>query len=488
MVSSVAIVQRAQSHGDRIAIIEGGRSYSYNELYEQSVHVARFLLSKNGRELEGARVGFIIPPSFSYVAVQWGVWSAGGTAVPLPVMYPKSELEYIIKDCGISTVIAHDTLRDRVPSVERLHSVSEASLETGPSLPNVDRGRPAMILYTSGTTSRPKGVVTTHANIESQITMLVNAWGWTEDDHTILVLPLHHVHGLINVLSCALWAGAKCEVLPKFDAKLVWSAFARGDVTVFMAVPTVYSKLAAEWESSPDKQALSASCRKMRLMVSGSAALPVSTLEKWREISAHTIMERYGMTETGMTLSNPLKGDRVPGSVGSPLPGVQVRLAGDNGKTVADGEPGEIQVKSAGVFKEYWNRPDATKESFTADGWFRTGDVAVRENGVYRILGRKSIDIIKTGGYKVSALEIEEALRAHPAVSDCAVVGVDDEVWGQKVYAAVIAKGSIDSASLRSWAKERLAPYKVPSEIKIVDELPRNALGKPVKPEVAKMF
>jgi len=486
-VSSVAIVQRAKSHGSRTAIIEGGRSYSYNELYEQSSRVARFLLSKNDGDLAGARVGFIVPPSFSYVAVQWGIWSAGGIAVPLPVMYPKAELEYIVNDCGISTVIAHDTLRDRVPAVERLHSVSEASLETGQPLPKVDKGRPAMILYTSGTTSRPKGVVTTHANIESQVTMLVSAWGWTENDHTLLVLPLHHVHGLINVLSCALWAGAKCEVLPKFDARQTWSAFSRGDITVFMAVPTIYSKLTAEWESSPDKQEWSAGCRKMRLMVSGSAALPVLTLAKWREISGHTIMERYGMTETGMTLSNPLTGDRVPGSVGTPLPGVQVRLAGDDGKTVADGEPGEIQVKSAGVFQEYWNRPDATKMSFTSDGWFCTGDVAVRENGIYRILGRKSVDIIKTGGYKVSALEIEEALRTHPAVSDCAVVGVDDKVWGQKVCAAVIASG-LDPASLRSWAKERLAPYKVPSEIKIVDELPRNALGKPVKPQVAKMF
>lgn len=488
MVSSVAIAQRAQSHGSRTAIIEGGRSYSYNELYEQSNRVARFMLSKNGGDLAGARIGFIIPPSFSYVAVQWGIWSAGGIAVPLPVMYPKSELEYIVQDCGISTVIAHDTLRDMVPAVGRLHSISEASLEASQPLPKVDKGRPAMILYTSGTTSRPKGVVTTHANMESRVTMLVNAWGWTEDDHALLVLPLHHVHGLINVLSCALWAGAKCEVLPKFDAKQTWSAFSRGDITVFMAVPTIYSKLVAEWESSPDRQVWSTGCRKMRLMVSGSAALPVSTLEKWREISGHTIMERYGMTETGMTLSNPMKGDRVPGSVGTPLPGVQVRLAGDDGKSVVDGEPGEIQVKSAGVFKEYWNRPDATKMSFTADEWFCTGDMAVIENGVYRILGRKSVDIIKTGGYKVSALEIEEVLRTHPAVSDCAVVGVDDKVWGQKVCAAVIAKGPIGATSLRSWAKERLAPYKVPSEIKIVDELPRNALGKPVKPQVAKMF
>lgn len=485
-MSSVEIVRRALSHGSRTGIIEGDRSFSYKELHDQALRVARFLLA-DGSDLSGVRVGFIIPPGFSYLAVQWGIWSAGGVAVPLPVMYPKAELDYIIKDCGISTVIAHDALRDRVPDVKILRYLS-AVCESDRALPYVDKSRPAMILYTSGTTGRPKGVVMTHANIEAQITMLVSAWGWTENDHTLLVLPLHHVHGLINVLSCALWAGAKCEVLPNFDSRHTWSAFSRGRITVFMAVPTIYSKLIAEWEAASAKDVLSASCRKMRLMVSGSAALPVSTLDKWRDITGHVIMERYGMTETGMTLSNPLNGDRIPGSVGSPLPGVQVILASADGKLVADGEPGEIQVKSAGVFKEYWNRSDATKAAFTSDGWFCTGDVAIRENGVYRILGRKNIDIIKTGGYKVSALEIEEALRIHSAVLDCAVVGIHDEVWGQKVCAAVIAKAEIDSASLRLWAKKSLAPYKVPSEIKLVGELPRNALGKPVKPEVAKLF
>ncbi len=487
-MSGVEIVRRAQSHGDRTAIIEGGRSFSYRELHKQSLRVARFLLSKNDGDLTGARIGFIVPPSFSYATVLWGIWNAGGIAVPLPVMYPKAELDYIIKDCGISTVIAHDTLRGRMPAVENVYSVSEAALEGSQTLPHVDRARPAMILYTSGTTSRPKGVVMTHRGIEAQITTLVGAWGWTENDHALLVLPLHHIHGLVNVVLCALWAGARCEMLHKFDAEQTWSAFSRGNITVFMAVPTIYSKLITEWQAAKDNDVLSAGCKKMRLMVSGSAALPVSTLARWREITGHTIMERYGMTETGMTLSNPLKGERVPGSVGSPLLGVQVRLAGDDGGPAADGEPGEIQVKSAGVFKEYWNRPDATKEAFTPDGWFRTGDIAVRQDNIYRILGRKSIDIIKTSGYKVSALEIEETLRTHPGISDCAVVGIADETWGQKVCAAVVAKSEIEASSLRSWARERLAPYKVPSEIKIVSDLPRNALGKPVKPEVAKMF
>lgn len=486
-MSSIEIVQRAHSHGSKTAIIEGNRSFTYTELYEQSLRVARFLLADNS-DLAGSRVGFIVPPGFSYVAVLWGIWSAGGIAVPLPVMYPKTELDYIVRDCEITTIIAHHSLRDRVPNVKEQYSVSKATSVRNQTLPRIDKDRSAMILYTSGTTSRPKGVVMTHAGIEAQITMLVGAWRWTGNDHSLLVLPLHHIHGLINVLSCALWAGAKCEVLPKFNARETWSIISRGDITVFMAVPTIYSKLITEWISGHDKKTLSACCRKMGLMVSGSAALPMPTLAEWQKITGHTIMERYGMTETGMTLSNPLDGKRVPGYVGSPLPGVQVRLIGDDGKIMSDCELGEIQVRSAGIFKNYWNRPDAMKEVFTPDGWFRTGDIAVRENGIYKILGRESIDIIKTGGYKVSALEIEETLRMYPSVSDCAVVGVNDVVWGQKVCAAIITASEIDYTLLRSWMKERLAPYKVPVEVRVVRELPRNALGKPVKSEVTKIF
>ena len=298
-----------------------------------------------------------------------------------------------------------------------------------------------MILYTSGTTSRPKGVVTTHANITAQIMSLVEAWEWSADDRIVLCLPLHHVHGIINVVSCALWSGATCEMLPRFDANAVWERIASGGLTLFMAVPTIYVKLIAAWDAaSPERRAaLSQACAKLRLMVSGSAALPVSTLERWKEISGHTLLERYGMTEIGMALSNPLRGERVPGSVGTPLPSVEVQLVGENGEPVAPGTPGEIEVRGPSVFAEYWGKPDATRDAFR-DGWFRTGDTAVVENGVYRILGRTNIDILKTGGHKVSALEIEEALREHPAVAECAVVGVPDPEWGERVAAAVVLK------------------------------------------------
>ncbi len=361
-------------------------------------------------------------------------------------------------------------------------------------LPDVASERRAMILYTSGTTNRPKGVVTTHANITAQIMSLIEAWEWSADDRILLCLPLHHVHGIVNVVSCALWSGATCEMLPRFDANTVWERIAGGSsLTLFMAVPTIYVKLIAAWDAAPPERRASLSqacaCTKLRLMVSGSAALPVSTLERWKEISGHTLLERYGMTEIGMALSNPLRGERVPGSVGTPLPSVEVQLVGENGQPVAPGTPGEIEVRGPSVFAEYWGKPDATRDAFR-DGWFRTGDTAVIENGVYRILGRTNIDILKTGGHKVSALEIEEALREHPAIAECAVVGVPDLEWGERVAAAVVLKDgdTLDLPSLRAWAKEFLAAHKLPSRLLVLDALPRNAMGKVTKPAIKTMF
>ena len=260
-----------------------------------------------------------------------------------------------------------------------------------------------------------------------------------------------------------------------------------------MAVPTIYGKLITAWEAAaPERRrAWSAGCAppRMRLMVSGSAALPVQRLERWREITGHVLLERYGMTEIGMALANPLHGERRPGFVGTPLPGVELRLVDEAGRPVPAGTPGEIEVRGETVFLEYWRRPDATGAAFR-DGWFRTGDVAVSEHGAYRMLGRSSVDIIKTGGYKVSALEVEEVLRTHPAIAECAVVGVDDPEWGERICAAVERRGEAELtlAELQAWAKERLAPYKIPRALRSVPTLPRNALGKVTKPEVAKLF
>jgi malonyl-CoA/methylmalonyl-CoA synthetase len=489
------LMNRAEQYLDRTAIIAIEGAFTYRQLLNASAQVASCLL--NGQnDLHEKRIAFLIPPGFQYVATQWGIWRAGGMAVPLCVSHPQPELEYVIADSGAEIVIAHPDFAARLRPITETRKLrfllTLQALDHQPvTLPPIDASRRAMIIYTSGTTSKPKGVVTTHQNIQAHVTALVSAWEWTANDHILHVLPLHHVHGIINALTCALWAGATCEILPKFDAEEVWRRFVAGNVTLFMAVPTIYFKLIEAWEAaSPARQKImSAACGRLRLMVSGSAALPVHVLKRWKEISGHFLLERYGMTEVGMALSNPLRGQRLPGGVGVPLPEVEVKLVDENGNEVAPGTPGEIWVKGPGVFLEYWGKPEATQRAFRG-GWFCTGDVAVVENGTYRILGRSSIDIIKSGGYKVSALEIEEVLRTHPQIKDCAVVGLADDEWSQRVGAAlVLNRGSgLTSGSLRSWAKTRLAAYKIPTRILVLDELPRNAMGKVIKPEVAKQF
>ena len=428
------------------------------------------------RDLAGARVAIDARPSAAFIAAMLGTWKAGGVVVPLATSHPPAERDYVMSDSGASLVVS--------PQELLLHGDRSA-------LPDIDPARPALILYTSGTTARSKGVVTTHANIAAQVTSLITAWEWTAADRTLLVLPLHHVHGLINVVASALWSGAACEILPRFDAAATWSRLASGEVSVFTAVPTIYHRLIAAWDAAPAavQHAWSAGARGARLLMCGSAALPVTILERWRDITGHTLLERYGMTEIGMALSNPLHGARRPGHVGSPLPGVQVRVVDDSGDVVQEGTPGEIEVRGPGVFAEYWQRPDETRAAFR-DGWFRTGDVAVVSAAACRILGRRSVDIIKSGGHKISALEIEEVMRAHPAVSECAVVAVPDPEWGERICAAVeLGQGqSLSLDDLRAWLSPRLAPYKIPRALECSRPLPRNAMGKVIKPEVARWF
>lgn len=492
-VAAPALVNRARKHAERPAIIDSTGTHTYRVLLAGSSNVAATLL--NGREdLDEERVAFLIAPGYSWVAVLWGIWFAGGIAVPLPLGGPAAELEYILDDTQAAVVVFDDVNEKilRPLSINRrAYSCDEILSPAVPELPEISGERRAMILYTSGTTSRPKGVVTTHANISAQIGTLAEAWEWSPNDRILLCLPLHHVHGIINVVSCALWSGAICEMLPRFDAKTVWDRIADRNLTLFMAVPTIYVKLIAEWEaSSPERQTtLSRAAARLRLMVSGSAALPVSTLNRWKEITGHTLLERYGMTEMGMALSNSYHGERIPGSVGKALPGVEVRLVDERGNDVVPGTPGEIEVRGPNVFLEYWRRPEATRDAFR-NGWFRTGDMAVMEDGAYRILGRTGIDILKTGGHKVSALEVEEVLRDHPAVAECAVVGVPDPEWGERVAAALVLKNgaSLELEELRAWAKERLAVHKVPSRVLALEALPRNAMGKVTKPAIVAIF
>ncbi len=495
---TLLLVQRAMGFGGRLALVDRDGGWTYADVVARSTGVASRLLGGHP-DLGEARVALLASPGVAYVAGQWGAWLAGGVSVPLSPQQTQPEWEYILDDSRAAFAVVSPEFVDAFRPLAEPRGVLVVATDppvlgsaTRPVPPAAAPGRRALMLYTSGTTSRPKGVVLTHANIRAQVDCLVEAWGWRVDDRVLHVLPLNHTHGVINVLTCALWRGAVCEMAAASDPGLVWDRLASGVVTIFMAVPTIYRRLIAAWRNAPEeRQAVWSSCAaRLRLFVSGSAALPVRVLEEWRAITGHTLLERYGMTEIGMALSNPLEGERRPGFVGTPLPGVEVRLVRDDGDEAAAGNPGEILVRGPGVFREYWLRPDATGAAFTADGWFRTGDVAVVEAGAFRILGRRSVDIIKTGGEKVSALEIEDALREHPAITDCAVVGLPDPEWGECVAAAVtVTPGSaLLLADLRNWARDRLSAPKLPRRLLVLDGLPRNAMGKIAKPALIQLF
>jgi malonyl-CoA/methylmalonyl-CoA synthetase len=491
----LGIVQQAILHHDKVAIISGEKHYRYAELLSAAESLSGNLLSGRS-DLQEERVAFMVDPGFDYVVSLWSVWMAGGVAVPLCLTHPLPSLTYFLEDTETAILIASSSYKELLSDYcnsknIRLIILGEDKFLSQVTLPLIEKDRMAMILYTSGTTNKPKGVVTTHHNIETQITTLVNAWEWNDRDHILCVLPLHHIHGIVNVVSCSLWSGAVCEFQPGFSAEKIFDLFTRNKINIFMAVPTIYFKLVAFWESQPvtRQKEITVSLQKFRLMVSGSAALPVSTLEKWQMISGHVLLERYGMTELGMALSNPLHGIRRPGFVGNPLPGVSVKLADDNCKEVPQGSPGEILVKGDNVFLKYWNREAATNEAFTEEGWFKTGDIAVMEMDSYRIMGRNSVDIIKSGGYKISALEIEEVLRELEGVTDCAVVGIPDEEWGEVVAAAVTSDSTIiNEGNLDQYLRKTIAPYKLPRKYIFTHELPRNAMGKVTKNDVRKLF
>ncbi len=492
----ISLLEHTRTFNDSIAIISANKDYRYTDLHERSDQIAAHLLG-DSQDLHEEPIAFLIDPSFEYTASQWGIWKAGGIAVPLCVLHPEEAMAHVLDDTDCLRVIAsrphiatlYDLCQRMNITLIDYGSLSAESLQR--PLPDINPERRAMILYTSGTTSLPKGVVSSHKNIESQITALIEAWEWSGYDHILNVLPLHHVHGIINVLSCALWSGGCCQFLPRFNAREVWHIFEEGRVNLFMAVPTIYFKLIREWnEADPvTQQSWSQACRSFRLMVSGSAALPVPVLEEWKNISGQVLLERYGMTEIGMGLSNPYNGERRPGHVGQPLPGVQIRLVDEQYHDVQDGQAGEILVRGPGVFKEYWKKEEATKEGFTEDGWFKTGDIAVFQHSYYKILGRNSVDIIKSGGYKISALEIEDILRKHEQIEDCAVIGIEDLEWGEIVSAALVVKRDpVEIEELKTWLSKSLPSYKIPRYYIQIADLPRNTLGKVTKNELKKYF
>jgi malonyl-CoA/methylmalonyl-CoA synthetase len=382
--------------------------------------------------------------------------------------YREREVAHIVADSQPKAAALDDAERARWVS----NAAGADAVIVGPdvALPDTEPGaldaaspdQPALIGYTSGTTGRPKGAVITHANLLAGCESVRLAWRWAPEDRLVLALPLFHIHGLGVGLHGTLLAGASVVLLPQFDVDAVLDAARDDGATLFFGVPTMYHRLA----SSPRVGEL----RRLRLCVSGSAALPAELHRVLAERGGQQVLERYGMTETMMNVSNPYDGERRPGSVGLPLPGVELRL-----------EDGEILVRGPNVFSGYWGRPDATAESF-ASGWFRTGDLAsVDPDGYLRILGR-SKELIITGGLNVYPREVEDVLLGHPGVEEVAVFGSPSSEWGEVVTAFIVPTGSpVDERELEEYVSGRLASFKRPRAWRFVDSLPRNALGKILK-------
>ncbi|MFK7863179.1 MAG: acyl-CoA synthetase [Pseudohongiellaceae bacterium] len=485
-----------KNDNSKTALVEGADHYSYGELNSRIDRFASGLL--NGKtDLAEERIAFFIPASVDYVTVMHGVWRAGGIAVPLNVSSAVAELDHYLTCASVTRMIANGAYQESLKELCQqlnieLLSVEDVLQETAVTLPEIESERRAMMLFTSGTTNKPKGVVSTHKTIHAQITTLIDAWSWSADDVIPLFLPVHHIHGIINILSCGLWAGATVHLYSKFDIPKITQEVVADTYSVFMAVPTIYVKLIQYFDTIDTEKVnkICAGFARMRLNISGSAACPVKLFNQWQTLTGQVLLERYGMTEIGMGISNPYSGERRAGYVGQALPGVQIKIFDESDKVITEeGLAGEIRVKGDNVFLEYWDNQKASSESFK-DGWFCTGDVAVLENGYYRIMGRSSVDIIKSGGYKLSALEIEGVLLTHESIAEVAVVGVPDETWGESVTAFIglNSGASLTFEDLRGWCNGKMSSYKIPKAIKIIDALPRNAMGKVTKPALKSLL
>ena len=427
----------------------------------------------------GDRVLLSAAASIDLVIAYVAALRAGFVVVPVNAEYRAAEIRHVVRNVTPSAAIVDNDARAamfRETSDGPLVTCGpDVDLPAGrePELDAADRDTPALICHTSGTTGTPKGAVLTNGNLLASAEALRLAWRWSPDDRLALALPLFHLHGLGVGLHGSLVAGASAVVLGRFDVDAVLDAIADQACSLFFGVPTMYHRFGAS--------ARVAELAALRLCVSGSAPLSADLHQHINAACGQRILERYGMTETVMNISNPYEGERRPGSVGFPLPGVEVRLArGEPSGPAAD----EILIRGPNVFPGYWHQPETTQASFSYDGWFRTGDLgSLDPDGYVRIVGR-SKDLIISGGYNVHPREVEDALRAHPAIEDVAVVGLPSEEWGEIVAAFVVARDMITPDQVRAFAGTALAPYKRPRSVHFVDELPRNALGKVLRDQL----
>ncbi len=449
----------------RPLIHDGERGWcTAGELDERSARVAARLLGAG--LVPGDRVLVSAEASIDLVAAHVGCLRAGLVVLPANTGYLGDEIAHLVADSGPRAAIVDDDqrarwCRDAAPDI--LVTSPAVDLPDGPAvaLDRAHPGDPALIGYTSGTTGRPKGAVLSHANLLASVEALLLAWRWGPEDRLVLALPLFHIHGLGVGLHGTLLAGASAVLLGRFDVDAVLDARAAHDASLFFGVPTMYSRLVGS--ARADELA------RFRLCVSGSAPLPPDLFDAFETASGRRVLERYGMTETIMLVSNPYDGERRRGTVGLPLPGVELRL---------DEARSEVVVRGPNVFGGYRNRAEANAEAFDADGWFRTGDLGRFDEAGYLALVGRAKELIISGGYNVYPREIEEVLRLHPAVVDAAVVGTPDPAWGEVVTAFVEVRDTIVEAEVTAFVGQHLAAFKRPRLVHVIEALPRNALGK----------
>ncbi|HEV3333529.1 MAG TPA: AMP-binding protein [Bryobacteraceae bacterium] len=456
---------------DQVALEFQDRTYTFGDLDTRSNRLAQ-LLAHRGLKT-GDRLCIYLANCVEMIDLYLACAKLGVVYVPINILYRDREMTHILTDAEPVAVVSDASFPSPEPIWDPAELTREAS-EMQDERPRVtlDGDAPMGIIYTSGTTGTSKGAVLTHNNFAANAVNLVACWQITSADRFLLALPLFHVHGLGNGLHCWLLSGCRMRLLERFERQTAAETFLEFRPTLFFGVPTIYVRLL----DFPEEQARAIG-QFMRLFVSGSAPLPAQVLEEFRARFGHTILERYGMSETFMNISNPYTGERRPGSVGLPLPGVSVRLLNDHGKAAADGETGELYLKGPNIFAGYWRRPDATAAAFL-DGYFKTGDLAVREpDGYYTLCGRRS-DLIISGGFNIYPREIEEFLQEQDEVAEAAVVGVPDRVRGEAPVAYIVLKSTIETAALERRCREKLASFKVPREFIPVDRLPRNAMGK----------
>jgi malonyl-CoA/methylmalonyl-CoA synthetase len=457
---------------DQIALESQAATYTFGDLDARSNRLSQVLQARGLKS--GDRVCVYLANCVEMIDLYLASVKLGLIFVPINILYRDREIAHILADAAPSVCVAQAS---GLPGQDGVLSHSELTEEAGnfpdrrPAV-SLSGETPAGIIYTSGTTGTSKGAVLTHNNFAVNAVTLLDAWQISSADRLLLALPLFHVHGLGNGLHCWLASGCRMRLLERFDHQKIAQELLGFEPTLFFGVPAMYVRML----DIPPEQA-SRIGTSMRLFVSGSAALSPQTFEAFRSRFGHAILERYGMSETLMNISNPYRGERRPGTIGLPLPGVSVRLLDAEGRAAADGETGELYLKGPNIFAGYWRREDATKAAFL-DGYFRTGDLAVRSSeGYYSLCGRKS-DLIISGGFNIYPREIEEFLEEQEGIAEAAVAAAPDRVRGEVPVAYIVTTLPINIADLEARCREKLASFKIPRSFVVVDQLPRNALGK----------